>query len=978
MNLSVLLVPIAIFALFASSIKAQAPCKPPEIIDNKNVGNMFTEEQEVYLGDVVAETLQRNFLVLPDEASSGYLQRIGDRLLTHLPPTRIKFRFFVVDSPEVNAFNIAGGRVYITRKLIGFVRNEDELAGIIGHELGHGIVRHSSADISKLFREILGVTKIGDRQDVYEKFNQFLDRQRTKRIKQKSGHEGGQQLEADRMGLLAMMAAGYDPQAYASAWERVTDIKSKNRNVLDDILGTDRSDERRLREILKAIGTIPPECRESNPDVSPGAFAKWQAQVLSAESFPHEEKFRGLLRKGTLTPPLRGSITHFQFSPDGKYIVAQDTSGINILSRDPFSFLFRLEIGNAKPAHFSSDSKTLIFQTTSLRVEAWDIESRQAVMTREVYVKDGCRQTQLSPDGKTLACYTTMGDLQLVDVATNDKILLKPNFHIPSFFEFLMRGLFQGGEVPGETNTLEMEFSPDSRYILASRVSRYSTVPITASSFASVPGRSIREPSLLAYDLKTRTELKLPESLKNIVSMPFSFYSNDRIIGQHKSDPEKSGIFLFPGGERVEQFLIRANSYEKPFKGDYIFVRPTKNHPVAAYSVSTKKMFLSNNPPALGGWGDIFVAESVSGAIDLMRLEGAEIESLGSVSLPSGGLGSVKAIALSEELNKLALSERTRGGAWDLTTGRMKMYSRSFTGAYMDQNGVVHVNFPPADESPQSIGQLVPDTGKVNKLEPVKNSGSTQIGKFLLRIKTKGDEKLEKETKEHGDAAAGEKPRALRLNFYDLDFVGTTLEVSDVVTQAPLWSRHFENETPEYVVNPVAETITLCWEVTTRSAREAIKNDANLARRLKAMGEKAGDYLVQVLDANTGDELGSALIETGEGSFRIRNAVASGDWLAIIDSENRVQFFSLKTGELQSRVFGEKVVVSTSRSIAVVENIPGILSVVDITNGRRIEELRFPSRISHASFDKAGGKLFVLTADQRYYIFDATVFGTAG
>jgi predicted Zn-dependent protease len=64
----------------------------------------------------------------------------GEKLIKHLPNQGIKFQFFIIDIPEANAFNIPGGYVFISRKLIGFAANEDEVAGVIAHELGHAVV----------------------------------------------------------------------------------------------------------------------------------------------------------------------------------------------------------------------------------------------------------------------------------------------------------------------------------------------------------------------------------------------------------------------------------------------------------------------------------------------------------------------------------------------------------------------------------------------------------------------------------------------------------------------------------------------------------------------------------------------------------------------------------------------------------------------------------------------------------------------
>lgn len=962
-------------------VQAQAPCKPPEIVFNKNAQNIFTEEQEGYLGDVIAETLEKNFVVLQDETLNAYIQAIGDKLVKHLPPTTIKFRFFVVDTPELNAFNVSGGRIYVTRKLIAFLKSEDELAGILGHELGHGIVRHGSIDMSKAFKDVLGVDKLGDRQDVFDKFNQLIDRQRTRRSRPRAGHEGDQQLEADRIGLFAMMAAGYEPNAFATTWERLAEVNRKDLGRMGDIFGSTSPEEKRMREIVKAIGSMPAECKD-HATSSSEAFSKWQSYVLSITNVKYREKTRGLMLKGVLNPALRGRIEHLQFSPDGEYILAQDGAGINILKREPFSFVFRIDVPDAKFARFSPDSKSFLFRTSGLRVEVWDIATRKPTLTREVYARDGCRQSDLSPDGKTLVCLTNRWDLDLIDVATNEKIVTKPRFYIPSIYEYLAWIVNPDASDPEQT--VEMEFSPDGRYFLAGRVFRMSTGPIMAGTITYGYGPDVNREGFIAYDLVDHKELKLPGSLKNIVSSPFAFYSNDKIIGQHHDDPDKSGIFNFPGGERVEKFYLNADSYEKPHKGDYIFVRPISTHPVGAYSASKKKMFLANKTAAFDGWDDFFVSEADNGSIDLMKLTGENLQTLASVTIPTGELSRIRAVALSDDLTKLAISDTARGGVWDLPTGKMKVFIRGFRGAYVDPKGTVFADFPRSGDEVRAIGQLDAETGTAGKVDPVTGAGVRQVGKYLVSLKTGADEKSGKKKGgegQSGDAQPTAKTQIVMEGIFSMDIRDTpvtdaTIDVTDAVTRAPLWSKYFKNEAPRYLLDPQAETVTLYWRVTTTSAKEILKTKPDLATKMRAMGEKAGDYLVQVLNANTGAELGSTLIETGEGSFSIERAFTTGDWLTIVDSENRIQFFSLKTGELKSRVFGENAAISLSRSIAAVENIPGILSIIDMNTGRRIEELRFPSRVSYATFDKAGDKLFVLLANQRYYVFKSSVFGT--
>src|SRR5580692_4721491 len=83
--------------------------------------NIFNAQQEQDLGDALAELEEADLKIAPP-AADDQLTRIGERLLAVLPPSGLHYRFRVYDSGEVNGFSLAGGRVYISRKLIAAVK----------------------------------------------------------------------------------------------------------------------------------------------------------------------------------------------------------------------------------------------------------------------------------------------------------------------------------------------------------------------------------------------------------------------------------------------------------------------------------------------------------------------------------------------------------------------------------------------------------------------------------------------------------------------------------------------------------------------------------------------------------------------------------------------------------------------------------------------------------------------------------------
>ena len=100
-------------------------------------GCLSPSKTEAELGRAEAEKVARSMGIVDDPALTAYVQAIGVRLAVHASLSDVPYRFQIVDMPEPNAFALPGGYVYVSRGLLALVNSEDELAGVIGHEIGH-------------------------------------------------------------------------------------------------------------------------------------------------------------------------------------------------------------------------------------------------------------------------------------------------------------------------------------------------------------------------------------------------------------------------------------------------------------------------------------------------------------------------------------------------------------------------------------------------------------------------------------------------------------------------------------------------------------------------------------------------------------------------------------------------------------------------------------------------------------------------
>ena len=111
--------------------------------------NLFSPAQDVELGRKVSQDAERQLPMLNQRRVDDYLDRLGKRLAAYAPGEKYPYQFKCVNDASINAFALPGGFIYIHRGLIEAADNEAELAGVIGHEIGHVALRHGTNQASK-------------------------------------------------------------------------------------------------------------------------------------------------------------------------------------------------------------------------------------------------------------------------------------------------------------------------------------------------------------------------------------------------------------------------------------------------------------------------------------------------------------------------------------------------------------------------------------------------------------------------------------------------------------------------------------------------------------------------------------------------------------------------------------------------------------------------------------------------------------
>jgi len=903
----------------ASACFAQQSCPPPNIPKPDVRQDMFDDRQEMDLGDAIAEHIRRSFLVIDDEDLTGYMQKVGDKLLAQAPPIGLKVQFVLSNFSEANALTLPGGRVYVSRKLVAMTRSEDELAGVLGHELGHVLTRQPAMHLSQLFRDALGVTEAGTREEIFRNYELLQEAVvRKRKAFTRSGGDGKEEQNiADQVGIQLIARAGYSAKAFGDFFDRLAETKGKTGNWLTDVLGATKPDAKRLREILKQTPALAAACGATANAANAAEFTKWQTAAINYVGLGHKEQLRGVFSTAKLDPPLQSDIRQIRFSADGKYLLAQDESTIFVMTREPFAAQFTIYAPDAHPASFTPDSESIVFYTENLRVESWSVADRVRNSASEVTISHGCLQTELSPNGKYLACYGEEFDLTLYDVASGSQVFQKKNFYTPrTFREFLI--LFLARLLAeGSVHIIEMHFSPDERYFLAGAL----------------------DTSTIDVDVNSMQTVSMPGSVRALLLHDFTFLGSDKIAGVDSYNPKNSGIVKFPSGESLQKFALGEQKLDAAANNRYLILRPIKDHPVGVMDLQSNKVVLSTDKESLDIFGDYYVRERTDGDLGMISI--TEQKEISRLKLPLGQLGNLRAFAISPNLRWMAISEKSRGGVWDLLEQKRVFYVRGFRAAEVSPEGMVDADFPEYQGTKRSMAHLEPVSRRIDKGIEIGDAKISQFGSVLIRTTHNGKDDW--------------KPRNLSLEGLDLKNNGV------------LWSHTYPKDAPTILSNRTEGNLVFSWPANSDGAKLEIRNNADLSQRWPKLDASNEDYFLEVVEPKTGKITGASFVRTNKGAFRIREAESAGDWLVASDSSNRLLIYSLKTGEQTGILFGRRPVVSPSAPLLAAENESGQLSLYDLNKLERRERYVFTSPIAYTYFAADNQRLFVLTGNQSAY-----------
>jgi predicted Zn-dependent protease len=228
--------------------------------------NLFSPEQDIQLGEASAEEIMRQVVVLHDERTEAYVQRLGERVAARAPGYKFPYRFIVVASPEVNAFALPGGYVFVNEGAIEAARTESELAGVLAHEIAHVSLRHGTTQASRAYLARTAVdvlnTVAGVSHGDFWRVAAAAGGASANRFFLRSNRAA--ELQADAEGARLLAETGFDPRDMANFFERLDEREGVRASV--DAAGDHPEPASRVEaigQVIAALGQTPKRTRDS-------------------------------------------------------------------------------------------------------------------------------------------------------------------------------------------------------------------------------------------------------------------------------------------------------------------------------------------------------------------------------------------------------------------------------------------------------------------------------------------------------------------------------------------------------------------------------------------------------------------------------------------------------------------------------------------------------------------------------------------
>jgi hypothetical protein len=681
--------------------------------------------------------------------------------------------------------------------------------------------------------------------------------------------------------------------------------------------------------------------------------------ALSQSAQPSEQ-LHSVLSQSILNPPLRSPEVSLRFSHNGKYLLVQDPSGVNVMSTKPLAMLIRIGAVDLYPAQFSADSQSFTVVSSSLTYGTWSLPGAQKIAGGNLPVGDSCLDGQLSPDSQFLACVSPKFNFKLLEISSQKVIFAE------SLFMVLSSNLRSTVRYP----VLNL-FSLDTNFAFARPFGLVLASPPRAS-----PGRSFTSSNIyftpdskallvntaqasLGFDLATGKKFDVSDRFRKLVTGSVAFQNIDAVVGIDRSkDKEPESLLFNPRNGKISSKL--------PFTADRVCLASNPRYAVlytlesgahVARTFDLKENRPLNVPPnaSMDVFEDVMAVYNAGGFVALYRLEDQKL--ISTLRLPLG-VPLLSAASVTPDFSQLAISVDGAGAFFQVSDGKRLSSSTKFTavGFLGKQDAILLV--PASNRNPAHILHLNVSNGE--------SSPSWEVSKGVT-LHSNGPALLEY-------SVDTQTPRASLRDLQDSQGAETQvpfrLRAVDIANGRELWKRDFNKDSPTPFADPQGDRFILGWRAKSSGAREAASRNPALKLTYKNTKLADDDSYFEALDVRSGQSVGGILVQSGTGPLSYDSAFSVGDSLVLVKDNVRVSLYSLADGTLKAKLVGTVPALSAENNLLALYLSSGHLAIYDSNTGSKLDQEPFPEGIAYAHFSADGQKIFVLTESQSAVVLD--------
>ncbi|HLB81597.1 MAG TPA: M48 family metalloprotease [Gemmatimonadales bacterium] len=248
---------------------------------------LVSESQEIAMGRDYDKQVVASIGLYADSALQRYIQQFGMRLAATSERPNLPWTFHVVDDPVVNAFALPGGFIYVTRGILAHLNSEAELAGVVGHEIGHVTARHSASQMTKQQLAQVGLAVGAIASPELGRYT-GLASQALGVLFLKYSRDNESQ--ADELGLRYLRRGRYDPREMPHVFEMLTRVSAQGGGRVPEWLATHPNPENRRGRIEQQIAAGPQDF--SGTAVNAESYLRRLAGLVFGAD-PREGYFKG-------------------------------------------------------------------------------------------------------------------------------------------------------------------------------------------------------------------------------------------------------------------------------------------------------------------------------------------------------------------------------------------------------------------------------------------------------------------------------------------------------------------------------------------------------------------------------------------------------------------------------------------------------------------------------------------------------------